>query len=465
MGLLARDDQTICAIATPPGTGGIAVIRVSGESALEISKNVCLFLKGKRIQSHTVHYGTLRSADGNEEVDEVLVSYFASGKSFTGEETIEISCHGSQHIAGRILKELIVSGARLAEPGEFTYRAFMSGRIDLVQAEGVLELIESQSQRASQLALRQLKGEQSRELSEIENSLTWILAHLEANIDFAAEDIEVASTEVLKNRLQESLQSIDDILATYAIGKAITQGLHVALVGKPNAGKSSLLNALLDEDKAIVTDVAGTTRDIVEGEIWIEGYKIQLHDTAGLRAASDQIESLGIDKTKAAIEKMDLTLLVIDPEDDISSLEIEALKRPVEDESVAILFNKSDIVSNSIDYKKWIRDRFEKDIEFFVVSAVNRQGLDKLKGALLERMTRLIPDVGSAAISNSRHYELLRQSQDFAQRGFNLLVEAESPEFIAFELQSSLVAIQEILGKKFDDEVMDKVFSEFCLGK
>ena len=286
---LDKDKDTICASITAPGQAGISVVRVCGPTSEDITRKLCSFLP-PRPESHRVYYGIAQAAPKGPALDEVLVTYFRSGRSFTGDETFEISCHGNQVIVSELLSALCAGGARMAERGEFTYRAFMNGRIDLVQAESVLDLIQSRSKRAVQAAVRQLQGGFSIRLREMLGELTWILANLEANIDFSSEDIEVAAQSVLADRTEALLVTVGALLAQQSQGRILKSGFQVALAGRPNAGKSSLLNALLEEERAIVTEVPGTTRDMVEGEISIDGYNVTLVDTAGWRETDDRVE-------------------------------------------------------------------------------------------------------------------------------------------------------------------------------
>lgn len=469
MSLLGRDEDTICAVATPPGKGGISVIRVSGKAAYPCVRKLCAFLP-ESPESHKVHYGLLKNQESD--IDEVLVTYFEKGRSFTGEETVEISTHGSPTITSMVLSELNQLGARMAEPGEFTYRAFMSGRIDLVQAEGVLSVIESQSPRANRLALKQLQGHNSSELKEIEDELTWVLAHCEANIDFAAEDIETASSDQLTNRLLNSQKGIQKLISGYKIGKGIQEGLFISLLGYPNVGKSSLLNRFVGFDRAIVTEVPGTTRDVVEESVWYQGFKLVFSDTAGVREATDQVERLGIQRSLDMVDQADKVLLVLDSSEpfrvDPSLKGVPALKN-----KLVVLFNKSDqSVHNDSSRSQVIRELetlfdfpADKEIPFFEVSAKDETGLEEVLGYLVKEYQEFSESQESAIISNARHRELLDKSAASVAKALSLIGENQSPEFVAFELQTGLMAIQEILGKKFDDEVMDRVFKEFCLGK
>ena len=282
MSYLNRDDDTICAVSTARGTGGISVVRVSGSQSLEIVRKLCSFLP-ESCTSHKIYYGFLREYQGDSLVDEVLVSYFAKGRSFTGEQTLEISIHGGDFLSQKIVCELQKSGARAAERGEFTYRAFMNGRIDLPQAEGVLAMIESRSQQSATLALKQLKGELSTRFSRIEDQLVWILAHLEASIDFSSEDIQYTSREELIQHGQKLQAEVRQILSTYKYGRQIKEGVDIAIVGEPNVGKSSLLNTLLGDNRALVSSRPGTTRDYIEGQLCVDGVTYFFHGYGGVK--------------------------------------------------------------------------------------------------------------------------------------------------------------------------------------
>lgn len=505
------DDDTICALSTPPGAGGIAVVRVSGPRALQIGRKLCPFLP-EQPESHKIYYGFCRAVSenkhdlhqqqlmfekqsmftkqdsvtnpdsdykqdlvvppargssvpsGDQQLDEVLVSYFKVGRSFTGEETLEISCHGGPIIVSNILKELVAAGCRTAKRGEFTYRAFMNGRLDLIQAESVLGLIESQSKQASRVALRQLQGQLSAEFSRVEDDLLWILANLEASIDFSSEGIEVISAEALESRAGALLQFIDKLLKSYGQGRILREGLQVAIVGRPNAGKSSLMNALLREDRSIVTAHAGTTRDLVEGRLFINGVPVTFVDTAGIRDTENEIEKIGIQRSQGAIEKSDLVFFVMD----LASLWCEDLEffaknRPFQ---AYFIFNKLDL-----DPSGAARQASEEALEAMGlsqfglwISAQSREGIDSIE----EMMGRLVQQADSDSsniITQARHFELLQKIQSCLLSAISLIKSDSSPEFIAFELQESIRAIHELLGKEFDEQVIDRIFKEFCLGK
>jgi tRNA modification GTPase len=407
-----------------------------------------------KLESHKIYYGILKA--GERPLDEVLLSYFAEGRSFTGEETFEISCHGSEAIVSDVLQELVSAGARPARRGEFTFRAFMNGRLDLVQAESVLAMIESRSARASQLALRQLQGEFSGRLRKITDDLTWVLAQLEANIDYAAEDIVIAKDDALAKRLEKIQVDVERLLSTYNKGRIVREGFQVALVGRPNAGKSSLLNALSGEERAIVTEVAGTTRDFVESELSLDGYRVTLVDTAGLRVTDDRVEKIGVQRTLEKMIAVDLVLYVADSAEGLSA-EDEAFFDRIPWEKTRVLWNKVDLPE-----ARPIRASF--DHPPIAVSAVNGIGFDEIRGLLREKIAGELAE-DSTLVSNARHFEGLQTVRNAVARSLPLVLEGESPDLIALELQSGLVALYEILGLTYDDQVMDRVFKEFCLGK
>lgn len=451
-----RDQDTICALATAHGLGAISVIRISGTKAVDITRRLAAFLPEKP-ESHKIYYGILKAPASGEPLDEVLIAYFQAGRSFTGETTCEISCHGSESVVNEILRQLVEAGARPAERGEFTYRAFMSGRIDLVQAESVLAMIESRSPRATRLALRQLQGEFSVRLREILAGVTWVLAQLEANIDFAAEDIVIAGSDTLAQRLCESLEKTKALLAGYNQGRIIRSGYQVALVGRPNAGKSSLLNALAGEERAIVTEIAGTTRDFVEAQLLVEGVRVTLVDTAGLRRTEDTVEKIGVERTLEKMQDVDLVLYVCDAQTGFTDEERPYLGR--------VPWTKTALVVNKVDLQpEFTQPEAESALSVLPVSAATHAGLKELLSWLKARLKTEISE-DSTLVSNARHYRGLELVRESLEKTLPLVLNEDSPDLIALELQTAIRALYEILGLTFDDQVMDRVFSEFCLGK
>jgi tRNA modification GTPase len=462
---IAGDQDTICALSTPPGIGGIAVVRVSGSRASEITRSLCRFLPANP-ESHRIYYGILTSlektpqtADG---IDEVLVSYFKEGRSFTGEETCEISCHGGAVLQTTILKELINAGCRMARPGEFTYRAFMNGRLDLVQAESILGLIESQSKQSARVALRQLQGHLSADFGKVEDDLLWILAQLEANIDFSAENLEVVSSDALKDRSRQLLAHLDQLIGTYRQGRLLREGLQIALVGKPNAGKSSLLNSFLKEERAIVTAEEGTTRDLVEGRLSFAGVPVTFVDTAGLRETANEAERIGIERSRKAMKDADLVFVIVD----LASPQWREQFREFvlqDNAQTFYLFNKSDLVSANSGSEKVALDAGVKDRSYWV-SAKTREGLREIE-TRVESIVRVSGSESSNIVTQARHLEQLQKIHSCLAKAVELINLDSSPEFIAFELQEAIRAIHELLGKEFHEQVIDRIFKEFCLGK
>ena len=429
------------------------MVRVSGPQSFHITEKVCGFLPVK-IESHRIYYGFARHPVTQEKLDEVLVACFANQKSYTGEETCEISCHGNPLIADSIVQALIQSGARLAQPGEFTCRAFFNNKIDLVQAESVLSLIESQSKQASRMALRQLEGELSLEYQKIEDAFLWVLAQIEAGIDFSTEALNVVSYEQISLRLQQAHLQVQSLLDSYEAGRIVRDGLVVSLLGKPNVGKSSLLNALAKQDLAIVTDEPGTTRDLVSAKLRLGGVSVQLVDTAGLREASNKVEQIGIQKSMEMMQKSDVLLYIVESGEVLPE---EFLHAPVvAGQERAICFNKVDL--------RPVESLQISQLKIFAVSAKSGAGLDQIK-AWLSELAGAKSSESQILVSQARHFELLSKIQLSLNSALNLIKEDLSSEFVAQELQIGIRAIHELLGKSFDEQVIDRIFKEFCLGK
>lgn len=470
------DESTICAQATPAGRSGVAVVRLSGKDSFSVLSKLAPNLTRKP-ESHKIYLTKIYEFESEDKIDEVLVSYFGHGKSYTGEQSVEISSHGNPVIVSKILNELVRAGARMAGPGEFTYRAFTNGKIDLVQAESVLNLIEANSNRSAKLSLQQLEGELSSELGDIEDKLVYLLANFEASIDFVEEDIEIVDYTAATNMASKLLERVRVLLNSYRSGKVIKDGLQVALVGAPNAGKSSLLNALLKQDKAIVSDIPGTTRDVIEATIQMEGLSIHLYDTAGIRQTSDTIEKLGIQRSEQAIDQADHVFCLIDGTDsDLSQISDFVSKIPSKNSSLVV--SKTDLVSQS-NIESLTTHLLNSDIEslqsyanaqdltkdaLLLCSSVSEGGLDSIKAKLKSLVSQYhFEDTG--VIQQARHFELLGQIEDSLVKGIDLINNKDSVEFISFELHNAIYKLHEVLGKRFDDEVMDRVFKEFCIGK
>jgi tRNA modification GTPase len=460
--VLERNDQTICAISTPHGTGGISVIRVSGPNALKICRKLSKKLSNTSVESHRVYFCSLKDFEGNK-VDEVLFTYFENGKSFTGEETVEISCHGSPYITQQILELLCNAGAVLAERGEFTFRAFMNNKLDLVQAESVLSLIESQSKAASKVALRQLEGHISNEFEIIISELTWCLAHIEASIDFIEQGIEVVNNQELIEKLIKISNTLIKIINSYKSGRMLRDGIRVVLVGEPNVGKSSLLNLLLQSDKAIVTPIAGTTRDVIDAEVIFEGVKYNLVDTAGLRETKDQVEIIGISRSRTEAARADLTCFVLD------GSSAKSIKQAIEQannltaEKKVFLANKADLAEPNT--KNQITDTIQAAGHKVIwTSALSLDSRNQLFSAIREEIGAL-DFLNDLTISSARQFEQAQYSFEMISKSLAELENKMGAEFVAMYLKESLISLQKILGQVYDDQIMDRVFKEFCLGK
>ena len=444
-------EGTICAIATGSGIGGIAVVRMSGPDSRKIAIACC---KGFPVdaESHKSYYCSVYDPSfPKEPVDTGLVVYFAQGKSFTGEETVEISCHGGSVVPKMVLEVLIGQGARLANPGEFTARAFINQKLDLTQAEGVLNLIESNSEVAARVAARQLRGGLSQKLMSIEELILRILSHLEAQIDYSEQGLQVASSEEMQGWADEVLCGISQLMRTYQGGEYLRRGFQVAIVGQPNVGKSSLLNRLAEEELAIVTDQPGTTRDFVEAKVLHDGIFIHFIDTAGLRSSEDKVEKIGIERAVAKMSTVDLVLVVTDG-DHSSSAEMEMLI-PKNVSKISVR-SKADLVGpglRSSSGEIW-------------TSAKTGEGIDQIFREVVGRARARIEEISEVAI-RSRHLDCLRRAEIAMRAAMTGIQQELSPEFVALELRSALDAVFEVTGKKCDEEVLDKVFSEFCLGK
>ena len=461
-----RRGDTICAVSSPHGVGGVSLIRVSGPQALSIV-NSCLHKGFQNAVSHRVFLDFFLDRE-KQKVDQVLVTYFAEGKSFTGEEVIEISCHGSPFICQSILNTLGELGARPADRGEFSFRSFMNGKMDLTQTEGVLDLIQSQSMASQRLALRQLEGEFSKAISAIEDQVLWSVANLEAGIDFSTEGLDLQNTDEICRRLKLAQESAQALLNQYHTGRILRDGLRVSIVGQPNVGKSSLLNLIAQRDRAIVSDIAGTTRDTIETDVVFEGVKFTFVDTAGIhKQDTDVIEQIGIEKAKKEMSSADVVVFVWDCRLGLNHLDLELLKS-LKSSELVLIGNKVDLVPSPRDLE------LEREKVARALGAAHQEALFMSTKAGSSRdlvLKKILSTAGvhlgsqEALLANSRHFALLSRANEAIGNSIDELVMGQSAEFVAISLKEGLLALQEIQGKYFDDQILDRVFKEFCIGK
>ncbi len=460
---------TITAIATPPGMGAIAVIRLSGSRAIEITDRIFRPVrKGKSLaqqSAYTIHYGSI--VDGNREVDQVLVSLFRAPHSYTGEDVVEISCHGSVVVQQQLLELLVRHGAQLAKPGEFTLRAFMNGKIDLSQAEAIADLIASTSETARRVALNQMRGGISGKLAELRSELLRFTALVELELDFSEEDVEFANRDQLKNLIKSIIAEIDKLSNSFSQGNAIKSGIPVTIAGKPNVGKSTLLNRLLNEEKAIVSEIAGTTRDAIEDTIHLGGINYRFIDTAGLRKTDDTIEILGIERAFAKIEKARIVLYLTDSQCDASSIEgeVEAFnKKLTASQSLIILVNKED-KSPQHHVETVLGKLKEKGFNALAISAKAGHNIEQLQQLLIALGKSDMPENEDVIITNIRHYNALQSARTSLMQVLNGLQANLSGDLLTVDIYEAINYLSEITGEISNDEVLDYIFSKFCIGK
>ena len=459
--------STICAISTAPGTGGIAVIRVSGAQAFAICDKIFKAkTEGKTLstqKAYTLLYGTIRQE--NEDIDEVMAAVFRAPHTFTGEDTVEISCHGSVYIQQRILQALIAAGCEMAQPGEFTQRAFLNGKMDLSQAEAVADLIASTSAGQHRLAMNQMRGGFSQELKALREKLVHITSLMELELDFADhEELEFADRQELKDIAAQIEQTISKLAYSFKAGNAIKNGIPVAIVGETNAGKSTLLNLLLNEEKAIVSDIHGTTRDVIEDTVNIQGILFRFIDTAGIRETHDTIEALGIERSFRAIERADIVLWVIDQteaEKQIATLSDKVLPL-CKGKQLILVLNKSDLNASSTPTGLL---GFPEGTQIISLSAKCKEGIDQLQSLLTEAAHLPALSSSDIIVTNVRHYEALTRALDAIHRVQEGLAIGLSGDFISQDLRECIFHLSDIVGEVTTDEVLGNIFKHFCIGK
>jgi len=450
-------NDTIAAISTALGKGAISIIRVSGDDAILIVNKIFKGTNLTTVESHTIHYGHIVNKD--ELVDEVLVSIMKAPKTFTKEDIVEINTHGGIASTNEVLNLLLENGCRLAEPGEFTKRAFLNGRIDLVEAEGINDLIVSQTESQRKFAMNRLGGNLSKLIKSMRSEILELEGKLEVAFDYPdeIEDEEDITYQELNSKMCDIKSKLTKLVNTYKNAELIKDGINVAIVGKPNVGKSSILNHLLDQDKAIVTDIAGTTRDIVEGNISLNGIKINLTDTAGIRKTDDLVESIGVQKSLDIINNSDLVIFVLNNSEELTEEEVELIKKTNVNKIVFI--NKSDLDSK-INYD------LLKEINYIKGTTKEANGLDELKDRIIEMYN--IDELNSSDfnyISNARELALVKKAEKIVDEAVRNLNEYQVFEIVADDLRASYVALGEIIGETYEEDILDEIFSKFCVGK
>jgi tRNA modification GTPase len=466
--------DTIIALATPSGIGAIGVIRLSGPDAISLVNEV---FGGKDLSiqhSHTIHFGTIK--DGKQILDEVLVSIFIGPKSYTRENVVEISTHGSAFIIESIIKLLIRKGARPANPGEFTLRAFLNGQLDLSQAEAVADLIASNSQASHQVAMQQMRGGFSSELQHLRDQLIHFASMIELELDFGEEDVEFANRDDLKGLIYQIQHILHSLIQSFEQGNVMKNGVPVVIAGKPNVGKSTLLNALLNEERAIVSEIAGTTRDTVEDEMILGGINFRFIDTAGIRETLDVIEAKGVERTHEKIKQAKLIIYLFDPEQDVQEI-VEQLKYL---ESLGMPFltvvNKEDLVTSEFEEQLSVisyqlsaagdpDNRQQTTDNILLISARNKTGIEELKSEILRKVNLHAINTDDVLVSNIRHLEALQKTEESLKRVLQNIDQPITSDFLASDIKQALYYLGEITGQVTTDDLLETIFSKFCIGK
>lgn len=455
-----NSEDTICAASTPPGEGGIGIIRISGIDSVVIAKK--LFLTAKKtdlskVKSHTLHYGKIVDPVDGGVVDEVLITIMRGPATYTREDVVEINCHGGAAVLARTLGLVTASGARLAEPGEFTKRAFLNGRIDLVQAEAVMDIVRARTEASNKAAQEQLQGKLSEEIAALRERLVCVLAGVEAGVDFPEEDIETPEGRPLLGEIGALIESVRRFLRDFAFGKILREGMATAIVGRPNVGKSSLLNALLRENRAIVTEVPGTTRDVIEESMNIAGIAVRIIDTAGIRDTHDMVEQEGVRRSLSAVEKADLVLLVLDGSEPLHEGDRRILKDLAGKKTLAVI-NKAD--------RPRRLESLERPETQVTVSCTSGEGLDELRKAVSAMVLQgAVAAREHAWAVNARHKQALESSLLSLNNALQSARDNLSPEFIALDLRDALDSVGLIIGATYTEDILERVFRDFCIGK
>lgn len=457
--------DTIAAISTPPGEGGIGIVRLSGRDSLSIADRIFASPKGRQpssCESHTVHHGHVKAARGGGMADEVLLTVMRAPRTYTSEDVVEINCHGGAISTKKVLETCLEQGARLADPGEFTRRAFLNGRIDLSQAEAVLDVIRSETDTSQRIAMQHLRGDLSGEIRALRDSIIDILSRIELGIDFSDEDVELSPAGDIQRRVEEVRQSVGELLETSGKGMILAGGASVVICGKPNVGKSSLMNVILRHDRVIVTPVAGTTRDIIEESINIAGVKVRISDTAGIIETRDRVEIEGIKRSREKLAAADIVVLMVDHSQPLSARD-EEIYGTVADKKVIIVANKTDL-KRGLDMKD-AGKKFDgrKIIE---VSVLKKKGLEKIEDAIAgELFGGDIRMLEGPVVTNFRHKDLLEKSVQSMVRAVKVTGASYNGELLASDLNEAAHYLGMIVGESIEDDILDRIFSQFCIGK
>ncbi|MGB2601442.1 MAG: tRNA uridine-5-carboxymethylaminomethyl(34) synthesis GTPase MnmE [Candidatus Omnitrophota bacterium] len=457
--------DTIAAISTPMGEGGIGIVRMSGRDAIRLAERIFVPVKDSRISSsasHTVHYGHIKPPGKEEIVDEVLLTVLRSPNTYTTEDMVEVNCHGGVMPLKKVLELCISEGARLAEPGEFTRRAFLSGRIDLTQAEAVLDIIKSKTDTSRRVAVEQLRGTFSEEIMNLRSSIIEVLSQIELTIDFSQEAVEFPEVDQITKKVKDIHTSVLRVLETSDKGMILRDGASVVICGKPNVGKSSLMNALLKHDRVIVTPVAGTTRDVIEESINLSGVRVRISDTAGIIETQDRVEIEGIKRSREKLENADTVLFMVDSSRTLSEKDKE-IYQTIKGDRTIIVANKTDL-PRKLDLKK-VKELFAQD-EVLEVSALKKEGLESLEDAVANKLFK--GDVGmpeGPVVTNARHKEVLMNAAGSLERAASVTGDKYNGELLASDLNEAVRQLGIVTGQTATDDILDKIFSQFCIGK
>lgn len=455
--------DTIAAISTPLGEGGIAVIRVSGPDAIaDVERVFQSKSKLSEVATHTVHYGHIVNKETGERIDEVLITVMRGPRSFTAEDVVEIGCHGGIVSVKKVLDLLLTGRIRIAEPGEFTKRAFLNGRIDLSQAEAVIDVIRAKSDRAYQIAMKQAEGTLSTRIKKLRHELVELMAHIEVNIDYPEHDVEELTNTFIRTRAQEAIVAIDQLLKSAEQGKIMREGIVTAIIGRPNVGKSSLLNTLTQENKAIVTDIPGTTRDVIEEYVTVNGIPLRLLDTAGIRETSDVVEQIGVERSRSALAEADLILLVFNGSEPIHEDE-RLLLEQLRGRNVIAIVNKTDLPQ--LLETQVVSDRLSED-RIVRMSLQEEKGIDDLEAAISSIFFSGQVEAGDFTyVSNVRHISLLKQAKGALAEAIDAAESHIPIDMIQIDVRTAWEQLGEIVGDSVGDSLLDQIFSQFCLGK